>query len=186
MAPHQDLRTRKFRSGGESHEVVREKVGKESIQPVRFKPKPKDDQADDESRDDSDLILVSQSSLASLETKEEVSDSRKEKPAKSRRIEILSKETLHKLHVELLEADRNRLLRKLATLKKTVESIQKHNAYERSTFAMKQRQLAVQIDCLQEDNAFLTEKKELLGQSLLELHWERITSFGKSRMPIVP
>jgi hypothetical protein len=176
MAPHQDLTTRKFRSGGESHDVVREKVGKESIQPIRFKPKPKGDQADDESRDDSDLISVSQSSLASLETKEEIPDFRKAKPTRSRRIETLSKETLHKLHVELLEADRIRLLRKLDALKGTVESIQKHNAYEKSQSSMKQRQLTVHIECLQEDNAFLAEKQELLGQTLLELHWERINS----------
>ena len=83
------------------------------------------------------------------------------------------------LHLELLRNDQQRLNKHASDLQKRVETMQRHYAQERSKLQMKQRQMAVQIEMLQEDKAFLLSKYDRLGKKLLNLHTLRIEKMGK-------
>jgi hypothetical protein len=87
--------------------------------------------------------------------------------------------SLQTLHMELLRADRQLLSQQVSDLKKRLELVQKRNAHERSKFLMKQFQLTVQIEMLQEDKVFLLEKHDTLGRKLLDLHMQRIKLMEK-------
>jgi hypothetical protein len=83
------------------------------------------------------------------------------------------------LHMELLRADRQLLSQQVSDLQKRLEFMQKRNAHERSKLLMEQRQLAVQIEMMQEDKVFLLEKHDTLGRKLLDLHTQRIKLMEK-------
>ena len=82
--------------------------------------------------------------------------------------------SLQELHIELLKTDQRRLTQQAASLQRQLEDLQKRNAQERSKLLMKQRQMAVQVEMLQEDKAFLLAKYDRLGRKLLSLHRKRI------------
>ena len=79
--------------------------------------------------------------------------------------------SLHTSHLELLQADHQRLRERHSGLEQNLESIQKTSAKH----MMDRCQLEVQIDLLKEDKLFLLEKLESLSRKLWGLHNERRT-----------
>jgi hypothetical protein len=78
------------------------------------------------------------------------------------------------LHLENLQAERDRLEKKEEELKHIIGSEMQISASLKSEELVKRHQLAVQIEILQEDKDFLVEKGDLLGNKLWKLHEERI------------
>ena len=87
-----------------------------------------------------------------------------------------SVKSVQSLHLELLNAEKERLHQKVAELQRQFESSQTRNAHDRSKIMIKQRELAVEIEILQEDKVYLAEKHALLGGKLLDLHMQKLSA----------
>ena len=87
-----------------------------------------------------------------------------------------SLKSVQSLHLELLQAEKERLRQKVTELQRQFESSQTRNAHDRSKVMIKQRELAVEIEMLREDKVFLVEKHALLGRKLLDLHVQKLST----------
>lgn len=85
-----------------------------------------------------------------------------------------SSSSLATVQLEWLLQQQLQLTERLQDLETQFESLQKQKAYDKSMFAMKRGQLLVEIEGLQEDNVFLTKKRDKLGRKLLALHLKRV------------